>query len=95
FPIIMKLKADTWENALRDAGILEHYLDIPVGLREGFYCSLEQFSLSCTSVACNHYTSKEDEDFVISKYAEEIVLGRLSCGYDPHVMYSLIGHFCT
>ena len=95
FPIVTKLKADAWELALEDAGILSEFSDIPVGLRQGFQCGLEHFSLSTTFVPPNHYTSQEDEDFIISKYAEEISLGRLSHGYDPDTLFSLIGHFRT
>ena len=95
YPIVTKLKADAWELALKDAGILEQFNDIPVGLRQGFSCGLEEFSLARTSVPHNHYTSQEDEDFVVSKYAEEIALGRISQGYDPDVLFSLIGHFRT
>jgi hypothetical protein len=95
FPIVTKLKADAWELALEDAGILSEFSDIPLGLRQGFDCGLEHFSLSRTFVPPNHYTSQEDEDFIIAKYAEEISLGRLSHGYDPDTLFSLIGHFCT
>ena len=41
FPIVTKLKLDAWEHALRDAGILGEYSDIPAGLRNGFLCGLE------------------------------------------------------
>ena len=95
FPIITKLKADAWELALMNAGILNEFNDIPVGLRQGFFCGLEDYSLSCTSVPPNHYTSQEDEDFIVSKYAEEITLGRILHSYDPNILFSLIGHFCT
>jgi hypothetical protein len=95
FPIITKLKAGAWELALTDAGILDEFSDIPVGLRQGFLCGLEHFSLACTFIPPNHYTTQEDEDFIILKYAEEISLGRISHGYDPDSLSSLIGHFRT
>jgi hypothetical protein len=95
FPIVTKLKADAWELALKDAGILGEFSDIPVGLRQGFSCGLENFSLTCTSIPPNHYTSQEDEHFVVTKYAEELALGRISHGYDPDTLFSLIGHFRT
>jgi hypothetical protein len=95
FPIVTKLKAEAWEIALRNAGILDEFSDIPVGLQQGFLCGLEEFSLSCTSIPQNHYTSQEDKEFVVKKYAEEIALGRLSHGYDPDELFSLIGHFRT
>ena len=95
FPIVTKLKADAWELALADAGILNEFSDIPVGLRQGFLCGLEHFSLACTFIPLNHYTTQDDEDFIISKYDEEISLGRISHGYDPDLLFSLIGHFRT
>jgi hypothetical protein len=95
FPIVTKLKADAWELALEDAGMLNEFNDIPVGLREGFLCGLEHYSLARTFIPKNHYTSQNDEDFIISKYAEEISLGRLSHGYEPETLFSLIGHFRT
>ena len=50
YPIVTKLKADAWELALEDAGILSEFIDIPVGLREGFLCGLEHFSLASTFI---------------------------------------------
>ena len=95
FPIVTKLKADAWEAALKDTGILDEFHDIPTGLQQGFYCGLENLSLSCTFIPPNHYVSQEDEDFVIAKYAEEIGLGRLSHGYEPDALFLLIGHSRT
>jgi hypothetical protein len=54
-----------------------------------------KFSFSRMFVPQNHYTSQEDKEFVIKKYTEEIALGRLSHGYDPDKLFSLIGHFHT
>ena len=95
FPIVTKLKANAWELTLEEAGILDEFKDILVGLREGFLCGLENFLLAYTFTPPNHFTSQEYEDFVVSKYAEEIALGRLSHGYDPDTLFSLIGHFRT
>jgi hypothetical protein len=38
FPTIMRLRADNWEHALKDAGIWDKFSDIPEGLRKGFHC---------------------------------------------------------
>ena len=95
FPIVTKLKADAWELALANAGILGEFSDIPVGLRQGFLCGLENFSLARTFVPPNHFTTQEDEEFIVTKYEEEMALGRLSHGYDPDILFSLIGHFRT
>ena len=95
FLIITKLKANAWELTLMNAGILNKFNDIPVGLRQGFFCGLENYSLSCTSVPPNHYISQEDEDFIVSKYPEEITLSRILHSYNPNILFSLIGHFRT
>jgi hypothetical protein len=95
YPIVTRLKPDAWEAALKDAGVFEQFSDIPEGLRKGFLCGLERFSLASTFIPDNHYTSEHDESFIISKYAEEIELGRVSKGYDPAHLFSLIGHYRT
>jgi hypothetical protein len=95
FPIITRLKPNAWEHALKDVGVFELFDDIPEGLRKGFLVRLERFSLASTFIPDNHYTSEEDENFVISKYAEEIKLGCISHGYDPDYLFSLIGQFRT
>jgi hypothetical protein len=95
FPIVTRLKPDAWERALQNAGILEQFNDVPEGLWQGFLCGLENFSLASTFIPENHYTSPADENFVISKYAEEIKLGRMSHGYKPDHLFSLIRHFRT
>ena len=95
FPIITKLQPDTWEAALDFAGILSAFLDVPEGLRSGFFVGLEPYDLSCTFIPKNNYTSPDDEELIVSKYYEKIALGRVSHGYDPDILFSLIGHFCT
>ena len=95
FPIVTKLKPGAWELALKDAGVFDEFSDIPAGLEQGFLCGLEDFSLARTFIPRNHYTSQEDEDFVVMKYSEELALGRISHGYDPDELFSLIGHFRT
>jgi hypothetical protein len=75
FPIVTRFRASAWEHALKRAGILEQFIDIPEGLRKGFLCGLENFSLASTFIPENHYSSTADEEFVISKYSEEIRLG--------------------
>jgi hypothetical protein len=66
YPIVTRLKPDAWEKALKDAGIWEQFSDIPEGLRKGFLCGLENFSLASTFIPKNHYVSEEDENFVIN-----------------------------
>ena len=95
FPIVTKLKPNAWEQALMKAGILEEFFDIPAGLWNGLLCGLEDYLLSCTSIPKNHFTSKEDEDFIVMKYNAEMALNRILHGYNPQGLSSLIGHFHT
>jgi hypothetical protein len=80
-------------KALLDVGIINKYSNILVGLWQGFPCGLEEISLACTFIPCNHYNSQEDEDFGIIKYTEELALSRILHGYEPEELFFLIGHF--
>jgi hypothetical protein len=95
FLIITKLDANAWEQALTNAGIFNEFNTILAGLRTGFLCGLENYSLACTAIPPNHYTSQDNENFIVTKYAEEIALGRISQGYDPVFLFSLVSHFRT
>ena len=95
FPIITKLKPDAWKIAFEHAGTLLEFSDVPEGLWNGFFVGLENFELSCTSIPENHYTLQDNEELVVKKYNEKIALRRVSHGYEPTTLFSLIGHFCT
>jgi hypothetical protein len=43
FSIVTTLKPEAWNCALKDAGILKKFQNIPVGLQECFYCGSETF----------------------------------------------------
>jgi hypothetical protein len=64
----------------KNAGILNEFNNILAGLRDGFLCGLENYSLACTAIPPNHYISQEDKNFIVTKYAEEIALCRISQG---------------
>lgn len=71
FPIVMKLKPDTWEIALDFAGALHEFINIPQGLQTGFLVGLKNFDLSCTFIPKNHYTLPADEELLMKKYDKE------------------------
>ena len=56
---------------------------------------LEHFQLVNTAIPPNHYKSEEHEQFVLSKYAEEIELGRISPPFPPDKLRQWIGHIRT
>lgn len=76
-------------------GLLSRYSDIPVGLQYGFLMGLEHFQLISMAIPPNHYKSAEHEQFVLSKYAEEIELGRISPAFPPDKLRQWIGHIRT
>lgn len=70
-------------------------MQVPEGLRSGFSIGLDSFSLSSSFSPPNHFHSPEAHAFVVSKYSQEISLGRVSLGFDPSLAFDLFGHFCT
>ena len=56
---------------------------------------LEHYQLVNTAIPPNHYKSAEHETFVMSKYAEEIELGRISPGFPPEQLQRWVGHIRT
>ena len=56
---------------------------------------LEHYQLVNTAIPPNHYKSAEHEAFVLSKYAEEIELGRISPGFPPEQLQRWVGHIRT
>ncbi|KIK50228.1 hypothetical protein GYMLUDRAFT_114662, partial [Collybiopsis luxurians FD-317 M1] len=95
FSITIRLKPAAWWEVLAEAGLLMEYEDVLTGLEQGFKIGIEQFKLSSTFIPSNHFTSDQDATVVHEKFREEILLGRLSPSFDPHVLEELIGHFCT
>ncbi|KAF5383112.1 hypothetical protein D9615_004838 [Tricholomella constricta] len=94
-PITTPLRPERWTALLQETGGLPRFAAVPDGLIHGFSLGLENFHLDHTYSPPNHYKSPEHHAFVISKYAEEIRLGRVSPGYPPHVFTSLFGHYRT
>lgn len=76
-------------------GLLSRYSNIPVGLQYGFLMGLEHYQLINTAIPPNHYKSVEHEQFVLSKYAEEIELGRISPAFPPDQLRRWVGHIRT
>lgn len=95
FPLSIPLHVDRWETALRDAGVLDKFAEVPKGLRNGFSIGLNFFRLDKTFIPPNHYKSSDAREFLISKYSKEIELGRVSPGFLPSQAEQLFGPFRT
>lgn len=94
-PVTTRLKPDAWESALKAAGGFDEYAEVPEGLRNGFKIGIEHFKLTQTYIPDNHHISERHMAHVREKRDTEIVLGRLSRGYEPDELQSLIGNFRT
>ena len=90
-----RLKAEVWEEFLREAECLEEFHDIPDGIRNGFKVGLEQYEPTKTFIPDNHYILPHHAEHIRQKRDEEIQLGRISQGYTPTELERLIGHFRT
>ncbi len=91
FPIATPFHHEIWTFYLTKAGVIDEFEDIPRGIKEGFLMGLENYKLDRTFIPRNHYTLPAHHDFLVKKYTDEIRLGRLSTGYDPIILESLIG----
>lgn len=95
FPVSTPLRADHWEEELAAAGVLDRFAEVPKGLRNGFSIGLDSFALDQTFIPKNHYRTSDAHAFVLSKYAQEIKLGRLSPGFSPSDALTLFGPYRT
>ncbi|KAE9383758.1 hypothetical protein BT96DRAFT_843396 [Gymnopus androsaceus JB14] len=93
FPITTRLIPEQWTIALRNAGILEKYAHIPIGLSEGFLIGVENYTLSSTSTPPNHHIGETELGVARAKFADEIALGRLSPGFHPDDLQAKLGNF--
>ncbi|KIL56633.1 hypothetical protein M378DRAFT_39569, partial [Amanita muscaria Koide BX008] len=91
FPIVTRLKWSAWEAILATHNLLHTFGDIPIGLQYGFLMGLERYIIIKTYSPPNHYKTSEHHEFVKTKYAEEIELGRISRGYPCDLLQRYIG----
>lgn len=107
FPIVTPFKHWVWRDYLEDAGVLDQFADIPLGeldvviqdmfsrfstgIENGFFMGLENYKLAKSFIPPNHYNDPAHHEFLVKKYGEEITAHRLSPGYEPAFLESLIG----
>lgn len=90
-PMSTPLDGEALESALREFGLWEEFRDVVDGIRNGFSMGLRGVSLDRTFTPPNHTKVPEHLDFIASKYAEELALGRISGPYTREQLESLIG----
>uniref|UniRef100_A0A0W0G216 Uncharacterized protein n=1 Tax=Moniliophthora roreri TaxID=221103 RepID=A0A0W0G216_MONRR len=95
FPIITCLKLEEWLATLDTLGLLEHYTDVPAGLRNGFHIRITNYYLPHTFIPDNHFTTEAEASIICAKFSQEVELGCLSPSFDPTALEHLIGPFRT
>ncbi|KAG8717635.1 hypothetical protein FRC09_013965 [Ceratobasidium sp. 395] len=92
--IVTPLHADAWELALADAGLLDRFSDLPIGLRCGFSFGVSS-SLDSTIIYPNHKSATDRPEIIQKHIAKEVEAGRYSGPFTPDALFQLIGHFCA
>lgn len=82
FPVVTPLRWQAWENHLNEAGLLEEFADVPVGIRDGFRLGYNE-PLVSSYMPPNHSSASNNPDPVRAYIAKEIAAGRYSAGFDP------------
>lgn len=95
FPITTRLIPEQWSLALPEAGIFDKYAHIPIGLKEGFFIGVENYSLAKSFNPPNHHIGEVELNVARAKFTDEIALGRISPGFPPEVLQSKLGNFRT
>ena len=91
----MRFKHQAWSDLLARAEVLDEFKDIPIGISRGFLIGLKGLALLKMYIPNNHILSAQHEDFVVEKYAEERLKGRISKEYDLEELQKLIGNLRT
>ena len=82
FPVITPLRWKAWEDHLNEAGLLEEFMDVPVGIHDGFRLSYNEPLIS-SYMPPNHSSATNNPDPVRAYILKEIATGRYSNGFNP------------
>jgi hypothetical protein len=80
FPVVTPLCWKEWESILDEAGILNEFSDVPVGIRDGFRLGYSE-SLTSSYIPQNHSSATNNPEVVRAYIAKEIAAGRYSSGF--------------
>ncbi|CAE7121611.1 unnamed protein product [Rhizoctonia solani] len=90
--VITPLIPDQWEHAIREAGIWDKFLDVPLGLRIGFRLGTSS-SLTSTVVHKNHLSATKNPSVIDNHIVSELAAGRYSGPFARNELESRIGAF--
>jgi hypothetical protein len=94
FPIVTPLRYDKWEKRLEEAGLLEHFPDIPKGIKHGFSGGINT-PCTTTFIPANSSSLSLDRQFIPAYLAKERTAGRISQEYDLQDLERIIGPIRT
>jgi hypothetical protein len=80
FPIVTPLCWQAWEDHLIEAGLLEEFVDVPAGIRDGFGLSYNESLVSCY-MPPNNSSARNNPDPVCAYITKEIATGWYSTGF--------------
>lgn len=89
------LRPNIWNRKLEEAGVLEEFRDVVIGIREGFHLSASFSPLSHIFTPPNHASARNTPDIIRAHIKDEITKGRYVGPFSRDTLYSLIGHFRT
>lgn len=91
-PIVTPLRWQRWEELLSEAGVLNQFRDVVVGIRDGFHLGVSS-SISSTFLPPNHKSALDNSDIINAHIDKEHATGRYSDPYDPDLFEQLFGPF--
>lgn len=71
----------------------DKFVEVPKGLRSSFSIGLDSYKLIKSFSPANYYKSQQVHKFIISKYSQEIKLGRVSPSFLPIHAENLFGPY--
>jgi hypothetical protein len=93
FPVVTPLCWQKWETALIEAGALNEFSDVPVGIRDGFGLGYSE-PLTSSYIPPNHSSATNNSDVVRAYITKEIAAGHYSSGFETAKLNSHF-HFHT
>jgi hypothetical protein len=90
-----RLIPEAWERLLTEAGLIEEYKHIPIGLAEGFRIGIENDQISETYIPNNYFNTDTEANIIREKFDDELRLGRLAGPFLVDKVQSFLGNFRT
>jgi hypothetical protein len=92
FPIVTPLRWQRWEAILGEAGLLDEFADVPLGLQFGFKIG-NSSSLSTVFSPPNHKSALDNSAFISAQINKEIECGRYSEPLPPDEFLAIYGPY--